>query len=88
MHVLATTVRRRQQQLGSSRVGRPTNHALSAPCPLSRLTTLLACPCRGVYLVAPGADDAEGWVDALLLLAHLARQGQLGGVKAALAVRR
>lgn len=44
-------------------------------------------PFRGVYLVAADADDAEGWVDAILLLAHLMRLGRLGGVKAALAVR-
>jgi len=37
--------------------------------------------------VAADEDDAEGWVDATLLLAHLLRSGRLGGVKAALAVR-
>jgi hypothetical protein len=42
---------------------------------------------RGVYLVAADEDDAEGWVDAILLLSHLRRSGRLGGIKAALAVR-
>lgn len=42
----------------------------------------------GVYLVATDIDDAEGWVDALLLLCHLLRAGEVGGVRAALAVRR
>ena len=45
-------------------------------------------PCSGVYFVAPDQDDAEGWVDALLLLAHLHRTGGTDGVRAALSVRR
>ncbi|EFN55727.1 hypothetical protein CHLNCDRAFT_134051 [Chlorella variabilis] len=43
---------------------------------------------RGVYLVAADQDDAEGWVDALLLLSHLVRAGRTAGVEAALSVRR
>ncbi|KAL4436939.1 hypothetical protein ABPG75_004078 [Micractinium tetrahymenae] len=42
----------------------------------------------GMYFVAPDQDDAEGWVDALLLLSHLLRTGDISGVRAALAVRR
>jgi len=38
--------------------------------------------------VAPDQDDAEGWVDALLLLSHLLQTGNISGVSAALAVRR
>jgi hypothetical protein len=41
-----------------------------------------------VYLVAPDRDDAEGWVDALLLAAHLLRSGREDSLRAALAVRR
>ena len=50
----------------------------SSPAPL----------CRGIYLVAPDQDDAEGWVDALLLLSNLLRAGKIGGMQAALSVRR
>jgi hypothetical protein len=39
-------------------------------------------------LVAPDQDDAEGWVDALLLLSHLLRAGKIGNMQAALSVRR
>lgn len=57
---------------------------ISLPVPL----LLYPChACRGVYLVAADRDDAEGWVDAILLLAHLLRAGRMGGVKAALSVR-
>jgi hypothetical protein len=38
--------------------------------------------------VAPDQDDAEGWVDALLLLSNLLRAGKIGGMQAALSVRR
>jgi hypothetical protein len=38
--------------------------------------------------VAPDRDDAEGWVDALLLLSHLLRDGSTEGIQAALSVRR
>ena len=44
--------------------------------------------CRGIYLVAADQDDAEGWVDALLLLSHLLRAGRIGGLQTALSVRR
>ncbi|KAI3425968.1 hypothetical protein D9Q98_007936 [Chlorella vulgaris] len=43
---------------------------------------------RGAYLVAADQDDAEGWIDALLLLSHLLRAGRISGAQAALALRR
>ena len=73
--------------LNSPRAPRLRPGALS-PTLQTSCTRTSPCPRRGVYLVAPDADSAEGWVDALLLLAHLAREGRLGGVKAALSVRR
>ena len=66
----------------------------AAAIALPRLTQplLLALSLRlcrsGLYFVAAERDDAEGWVDALLLLSHLLRTGGMAGVQAALSVRR
>lgn len=40
---------------------------------------------QGLYLVADTEDDAEAWTDALHVIAHVARKGNLGELEKVLA---